>query len=668
MLTLVEKIIFIIFTITSMALAYKTFKQMFQIIGRGANPISWGETFKNFPKGIKVFLGQQTLFTTRPFVGFIHALVAWGFTIYMLVNLFDVFAGFIHGFAFFPNSIVGFIYRLFVDVFSVLVFGGVSYFLIRRFIFNENKLVINAPVYLSNEAKSGVRKDSLLVGLFILFHVGGRFVSASFLIAQNTPDAAQPFATMLASLFNGMTTSQLLLGEHISWWVALGLILAFIPYFPLSKHAHLFMGPLNFMVPESNSNKSVIKPINFEDESLEQFGVSNMEHLSQKSILDSYACIMCNRCQDGCPAYQTGKELSPSAIEINKRYYLNANGHSFANGVEVPLQDVLLTDNALWACTSCNFCVTVCPVGNAPMMDILEMRQDKVMMESDFPNELTATFKNLESNFNPWAFNQQDRANWAEGMNIKTLAEDSNGEILFWVGCSGSFDARYQKVSQAFAKIMQKAGVDFRILGTEEKCNGDTARRLGNEYLAQTLMQENIEKINNYGVKQIVTACPHCFNSIKNEYPQFGGNYKVLHHTEFIYNLIKENKISLKNSDSVQKLTYHDSCYIGRYNSIYDEPRKALTSIETIEITEPKRNKEEGFCCGAGGGRMFLEENSGIRINEERTTELLNTGAETIASACPFCMTMINDGLKAEEKNEEVVVKDVAEIILEHIK
>ncbi len=668
MLTLVEKIIFIIFVITSMVLAYKTFKRMFQIIGRGTEPISWSETLKNFPKGIQIFLGQQTLFTTRPVVGFIHALVAWGFTIYMLVNVFDVLAGFIHGFDFFPNSIVGFAYRLFVDIFSVFVFGGVSYFLIRRFILNENKLVINEPVYLSDEAKSGVRKDSLLVGLFILFHVGGRFVSASFLIAQNQPDSAQPFATMLASLFSGMSASQLVLGEHISWWLALGLILAFIPYFPLSKHAHLFMGPLNFMIPEDSSNKNVIKPINFEDESIEQFGVANLEHLSQKSILDSYACIMCNRCQDNCPAYQTGKELSPSAIEINKRYYLNANGQSFAEGAKVPLKDLLLTENALWACTSCNFCVTVCPVGNAPMMDIIEMRQDKVMMESDFPNELTATFKNMESNFNPWAFNQQDRANWAEGMNIKTLAEDSGGEILFWVGCSGSFDARYQKVSQAFAQIMQKAGVDFRILGTEEKCNGDTARRLGNEYLAQTLMQENIEKINSYGVKQIVTACPHCFNSIKNEYPQFGGNYKVLHHTEFIDNLIKENKITLKNGDTVQKLTYHDSCYIGRYNSIYDEPRNALTSIESIEITEPERNKEEGFCCGAGGGRMFLEEDAGTRINEERTKELLNTGAETIASACPFCMTMINDGLKAEEKNEEVVVKDVAEIILEHIK
>ncbi len=668
MLTLTEKIIFILFVIASISFAYKTFKRMFKVIGRGTEPINWKDTLKNFPTGIKIFLGQQTLFTTRPIIGFIHALVAWGFTIYMLVNFFDVFAGFVDGFAFFPNSVVGFIYRIFVDIFSVLVFMGVLYFLIRRFLFKEDKLVINENVYLSDDAKNGVRKDSLIVGLFILFHVGFRFVSASFLIAQNQPDSAQPFATMFSTLWQSFTPEQLILGEHISWWFALGLILAFIPYFPLSKHAHLFMAPLNHMVPDERPNKGAIKAINFEDESIEQFGVANLEHLSQKSILDSYACIMCNRCQDNCPAYQTGKELSPSAIEINKRYYLNKNGESFAKGGETPLKGLLLTDEALWACTSCNYCTIVCPVGNEPLNDILRIRQDRVMMESDFPNELTGTFKNIETNFNPWAFNQQDRANWAEGMNIKTLAEDSDGEILFWVGCSGSYDARYKKVTKAFATIMQKAGVDFRILGTEEKCNGDTARRLGNEYLAQTLMQENIETINNYGVKKIVTACPHCFNSIKNEYPQFGGKYEVLHHSEFIYNLIKSNKISLKNDGKAQKLTYHDSCYLGRYNSIYDEPRNALNSIETLEIIEPEHSKNEAFCCGAGGGRMFLEENSGTRINEKRTKELLKTGAETIASACPFCMTMINDGLKAEDKNEEVEVKDIAELILEQIK
>lgn len=667
MLILPEKIIFIIFVIISFYLAYKSFKRMFQIINRGTNPISWKDTLKNFPEGIKVFLSQKTLFTTRPIIGFIHSLVAWGFTIYILVNIFDVIAGFIPEFEFFPNSVIGFAYRLFVDVFSVIVLIGVLYFLIRRFVFNEQKLVINEPVYLSESAKKGIRKDSFIVGIFIILHVSGRFIGASFLIAQNKPDSAQPFATLLSSLWLNFSSSQLYFGEHISWWIALGLILAFIPYFPLSKHAHLFMGPINFMISDDRPNKGAIKTINFEDESIEQYGVANMEHFSQKSIFDSYACIMCNRCQDNCPAYHTGKELSPAALEINKRYYLNENGNSFIKGSDVPLKGLLLTDNALWSCTSCNFCVIVCPVGNAPMNDILEIRQDRVLMQSDFPNELTSTFKNLETNNNPWAFNQQDRAKWAEGLNIKTLAEDSEGEILFWVGCSGSYDARYQKVSQAFSKIMQKANVNFRILGTEEKCNGDTARRLGNEYLAQNLMQENIATLNNYNIKSIVTACPHCFNSLKNEYPKLGGKYEVLHHTEFIDNLIKSNKISLNNGIKVEKLTYHDSCYLGRYNSIYEQPRNVLSSIENIEITEPNRNKEQGFCCGAGGGRMFLEETAGTRINEERTNELIETGANTIASACPFCMTMLNDGLKAKEKNEEIEVKDIAEIILEHI-
>ncbi len=422
------------------------------------------------------------------------------------------------------------------------------------------------------------------------------------------------------------------------------------------------------MIPDDRPNKGSIKPLDFEDESIEQFGVANMEHLSQKSLLDGYACIMCNRCQDNCPAYQTGKELSPSAIEINKRYSFNANGKSFIDGGEVPLKDLLLTDNALWACTSCNFCVYACPVGNEPLVDILQMRQDRVMMESNFPNELITTFKNLEANFNPWAFNAQERADWAEGLNIKTMAEDKNCEVLFWVGCAGSFDKRYQKVSQAFAKIMQKAGVDFRILGTEEKCNGDTARRLGNEYLAQTLMQENIELLNNYGVKEIVTACPHCYNSIKNEYPNLGGEFKLLHHSEFIDKLIEENKISLENDKKSHKITYHDSCYLGRYNSIYDQPRSSLKAIDGIELVEMDRSFNNGFCCGAGGGRMFLEETEGTRINEVRTKEAINTNADTVATACPFCMTMLSDGIKTLEKTDEIEVRDIAEIVLEHIK
>ncbi len=668
MLTLAEKILFLVIVIISMILTFKSFKRMFQIIGRGSEPIDWKRTLKNFPKGLMVFLSQQTLFTTRPIIGFIHALVAWGFTIYMLVNVIDVIAGYLSNFVISSSSILGFMYLLFVDVFSILVLVGVAYFLVRRFIIKEDKLVINEPVFLSENVKNGVRKDSLLVGLFILFHVGARFVGASFLIAQNQPDVAQPFASLFSNVLSGFTESQLLIGEHISWWFALGLILAFIPYFPYSKHAHLFMGPINFMIPDSRPNKGTIQPINFEDESIEQFGAANLEHLSQKSLFDSFTCIMCNRCQDNCPAYQTGKELSPAAIEINKRYYLNTNGNSFIDGAEVPLQDLLLTDNAIWACTSCNYCVTVCPVGNEPMNDIIKIRQDRVMMESNFPSELATTFKNLEVNSNPWAFDQQDRAKWAEGLNVETMAEDPNCEYLFWVGCAGSFDSRYQKVSQAIVKLFNKAGVSFRILGTEEKCNGDTARRLGNEYLAQMMMMENVQKLNQYKVQKIVTGCPHCFNSLKVEYPQFGGIFEVYHHTEVLEELVENGKLQMKENVEKHDVTYHDSCYLGRYNEIYNSPRNSLNSIAGINLVEMQRNKNRGFCCGAGGGRMFLEETEGTKINLDRTKEALETGADTIASACPFCMTMLSDGVKDFEKNEEVAVKDIAEILLENAK
>ncbi len=667
MLTLVEKLLFLLAVIVSLYISYRTFSRMFKIISRGTEPIDWKKAFGNLSEGLKVLLTQQTLFKTRPVIGFIHALVAWGFTLYMLVNTFDILAGYIPGFEFFPHSALGFIYRLFVDVFSVLIFFGVFYFLVRRFIQGDDRLNINEPVHLLDAVRNGVKRDSLIVGLFIMLHVGGRFVGASFHIAQTGADAAQPFATWFASIWGGMSQSQLIVGEHISWWFALGLILAFVPYFPYSKHAHLFMGPLNHMLPDNRPYRGGVKPIDFEDESLEQYGAGNLEHLTQDSILDGYACIMCNRCQDYCPAYQTGKQLSPAAIEVNKRYYLNENGDKFIEGAEVPLKGLLLTEDALWACTTCNFCTYACPVGNEPLVDIIRMRQDRVMMEGDFPKEANPAFKNLEVNFNPWAYNPQDRANWAEGLNIKTMAEDPNGEYLFWVGCAGSFDPRYQKVSKAFAQLMQKAGVDFRILGTEEKCNGDTARRMGNEYLAQTLMQENIDKLNGYGVKKIVTACPHCFNSLKNDYPQLGGKFEVIHHSELLDNLIDDGKLKLKDANEQKKVTYHDSCYLGRYNNVYDAPRETVSKIGGIEIVEMERNRETAFCCGAGGGRMFLEETEGQRINENRAEEAIGTGAETIASACPFCMTMLTDGVKTLGKNEEVEVRDIAEILLDNV-
>ncbi|MHB8339194.1 MAG: (Fe-S)-binding protein, partial [Ignavibacteriaceae bacterium] len=391
-----------------------------------------------------------------------------------------------------------------------------------------------------------------------------------------------------------------------------------------------------------------------------------------KQILDGYSCTQCGRCFSVCPAATVGKSLSPRKIIVDIRHRVEEKAPFLLENKtdeEIfgkTLVHDYITDKELWECTTCMACVQECPVMIEHVDSIVDMRRDLVLTESQFPSNLNNVFKSLETNYTPWAFNQSDRAAWAEGMNIKTMAEDPNGDILFWVGCAGSFDERYKKVTKAFASLMQKANINFRILGTEEKCNGDTARRLGNEYLAQMLMKENIETLNNYGVKKIVTACPHCFHSIKNEYKQFGGNFEVLHHTQFLNELLSEDKIKLKDDASVKKVTYHDSCYLGRYNGVYDSPRLSLGKINGLEIVEMNRNKSKGFCCGGGGGRMFLEDEEGGRINIERTREALETEVSTIASACPFCMTMMTDGVKHFEKIDEVHVKDIAEIIFEN--
>lgn len=299
---------------------------------------------------------------------------------------------------------------------------------------------------------------------------------------------------------------------------------------------------------------------------------------------------------------------------------------------------------------------------------IVDMRRSLVMMEANFPPEVQPAFTNIENNFTPWAFSASERADWAEGTGVKTVADDPEFEVLFWVGCAGSYDDRAKKITRAFAELMQIAGVNFRILGTEERCTGDPARRIGNEYLADAMVKMNVETLNMYSVKKIVTTCPHCFNTLKNEYPAFGGEYDVLHHTQFIRELTESGKLKVdKNALSPEAITYHDSCYMGRYNQEYEAPRATITDIPGLNIIEVKRSKDKGFCCGAGGGQMFMEETVGKRVNIERTEELLATGASTIAVNCPFCMTMITDGVKEKEKIDEVKVKDVAEVLLEHI-
>ena len=665
MLTDIEKIIFTLLALTAVGISYTTFNKMFKAIGVGSQQIDWKRALLNFPKGLEVLISQRTMFKTRPIIGFIHAIVAWGFTLYLVVNVVDVLYGFIPGFHFFPNYLIGKAYRLFVDIFTVLVLLGVVYFLVRRFIFKDYRLIINEPVMLNDRAKKGMRNDSLIVGLFILLHVGSRLLAASFEIARNGSDTFQPAATTIALLWSDLSQESVIISEHIFWWIALGLILGFLPYFPFTKHAHLFMGPLNYMVKTERTSMAALEAIDFEDDSIDQFGAGQLGHLPQSQILDAYACIQCSRCQDACPAYETGKELSPSALEINKRYFLNGHLDEFINGSipDAAITDILLTDEAAWSCTTCGYCVEVCPVGNEPMLDILRARQDLVMMESKFPQEAMETFDKIENYGNPWGLSPQEREAWMEGKDVPLMREKKEAEVLYWAGCAGAYDNRGKEISQAVVDVLNEAKVDFASLGNEEACTGDSARRIGNEYLFQTMAEKNLETFGKYKFKKIVTQCPHCFTTLKNDYSELGADLEVVHHSQFIGELVSEGKISPR-AWLDEDVTYHDACYLGRHNDEYDAPRDVIQSImKNGSLVEMEKSREESFCCGAGGGNMWYEIKTGERINHNRFKQAADTGATTVATSCNFCNIMMEDGMKVTGNDDKMKVMDIAELV-----
>lgn len=613
--------------------------------------------------------GQKKLFRF-PLAGILHSIIFWGFILFIFAVVEALIQGFYPLFSYESTGIFFSVVTIVGDIFGMLIILSVFAALYRRVIFKVPRLEIG---------KAG-KLDALIILTLIFLVCISMFGQNTALIAQHNfvlqPNELRPISYYLSKFIYSSNTSSAGMVYEVFWWMHIVVVLGFLNYLPYSKHLHVLTSIPNTFFTNLEPVRNTLKPIDLEDENLETFGVADIEHLSWKQILDGYSCTECGRCDTVCPAVIVGKSLSPRDIIVQIRKRTKDKAPLLANGIEneevmnKTLVHDYIPDLNLWQCTTCMACVQECPVMIEHVDSIVDMRRDLVLTEAKFPSNLNNVFKSIETNFTPWAFNPADRANWAEGMDIKTMAQDPNGEILFWVGCAGSYDARYQKVTKAFAKLMQKGNIDFRILGTEEKCNGDTARRLGNEYLAQTMMKENIEKLNNYNVKKIVTACPHCFHSLKNEYKQFGGNFEVVHHTEFIDEMLSESKLELNNNGDKTAIdvTYHDSCYLGRYNNIFDSPRNSLGKVKKINYIEMKRSKTRGLCCGAGGGRMFLEDEEGGRVNIERTKEALETGADTIALACPFCMTMITDGVKHFEKSEEVEVKDIAEIILENTK
>ncbi len=669
MLTLVEKFVFATAVLLSLYFTWSGVRRIIKIISRGQGKPDWTLLRKRLWE-VALKVGTfRPLFRFRLGPSLLHGLIGWGFLYFLLVNLAELLQGFIPEYRFLQGTgILGDIYRLLADISTLAVLVGIVAMVIRRFVFKPATLSTRESTMLDPRARAGIKRDSAIVASFIIVHISARLLSESVFLAGHGPDAWQPFATTVAGLWSSMDSGIRVILEHAGFWLSLGSIVAFLPYFPYTKHIHLFFAPINFLLKPERRSIGQLSYIDFEDESIEQFGASNLEHLGWEQLMDSYACIMCFRCQEVCPAYNTGKVLSPAALEINKRYYLNREeGTKFADGKEsVPLLDFAINEEAVWACTSCGACVDICPVGNEPMRDILDIRRSLVLMENNFPKQWENAFKGMERNANPWNVSQADRMKWAEGLNVPTIEQNPDPEILWWVGCAPATDARAQKVAQAFAKILNASGLSYAVLGQNEQCTGDSARRAGNEYLFFELASANVEMLNEVKPPRIVTTCPHCLHTIKNEYPAFGGNYEVIHHTQLINELVGAGKIQLSVSGDQDSVTFHDPCYLGRHNKIFEAPRVGLKAAGLVTVEMPRRGAKS-FCCGAGGAQMWKEEEHGTaNVNRTRFAEAKATGVKTLAVGCPFCMTMLNDASKAD--GGEVIVKDVAEIVAERLK
>ena len=458
--------------------------------------------------------------------------------------------------------------------------------------------------------------------------------------------------------------------RNFTWWLHLLAVYAFMVYVPTSKHSHLIFAPINYFMIKDRP-RGQINMMNLEAEG-GVWGAGNVTELQWTSVIDGLSCIECGRCTVECPANLTGKLLDPKRImtEIKHSLLDHASGIlAHTDEGAAPSRVVgnpYITEEELWGCTTCHACVEACPVGNNQVDAIIEMRRHLVLVESRFSSELQLAFQNMENNSNPWGMGAHTRADWCSDLGVKTLAENPNVDVLYWVGCAGSFDERNKKIARSFVNILQSAKVNFGILGTEENCTGDSARRGGNEYLYQTLAQTNIQTMNGYNVKKIVTACPHCYNTLKNEYPQMGGNYEVQHHSDFIDDLVADGKVQLDPAAveglAGRRSVFHDSCYLGRYNDVYEQPRSLVKQALGMDPAEASDHHKTSLCCGAGGAQMWMEETH-ERVNVKRTQQLMDTGADTIATACPFCITMITDGVKSAAMQDDVKVLDVAEIV-----
>lgn len=643
--------------------------------------------------------------------GIMHLAIFWGMLFCILATTFVALqADF--GLQILYGDFYLYFISLAVDLAGFVCIVGVVIALVRR-LGKFNKNLENEPA------------DVLMLVLLLVILVTGFVTEGLRIVGTNDPWAYwSPIGYVFSLMFENLDEGALSLAHQITWWAHMGLAFAFLATFTYTKMVHALFIPGNAYF-RSLEAKGTLEPVDFEDEDLETMGVRCLEEFTWKDIYDTQACIRCGRCQANCPASLSEKELSPKNLIQNMRASSEKRGSVLLNTVsqeeldelkeweetqtasdklnessleektkedkspsederkkyaqikkrakkpvrteeqeemlDQPVVGEVISEDALWQCTTCRSCAEQCPARIDQPEKILKLRTYQVSMESAFPSEAQQAFRNMETNGNPWGIGWQKRADWAKDLDVPTLEENPDAEYVYWPGCSGAFDARSRKVATAFVSLLKEAGVNFAIIGNAEKCCGDSARRLGNEYVYYLLASENIETLNSYGVKKIVTQCPHCMHALSVDYPQMGGNYEVIHHSQLLADLVSQGKLHPSKCD-FDTVTYHDSCYLGRYHDIFEQPRDVLKSTGA-QIVEMNRNHSRSFCCGAGGGHMWLEEKEGSRINNMRAQQALDTKAEALVTACPFCLTMLSDGIAAQDK--QIPVKDMAEILLD---
>jgi Fe-S oxidoreductase len=609
-----------------------------------------------------------------PAAGVMHSMIYFGFLVLFIVTVvleidhqLPDSLKFLHGRTYQA-------YAFTADLFGLVFLAGITWAFVRRYAQRPYRIRIKTkPEHL------------VILTTFAVIGVSG-FVAEGFRIAalRGATGTAANFEKWsfvgwaISSIFDGWHVQTLLDLHRWAWTTHVIAFLAFLVILPTTMLRHMITSPMNMYLKDRPRPKGAMREMpNLMETELETFGASTVEDFTWKQLFDTDACTICGRCTSVCPAHATGKPLDPREI-VNKTGEVMALTGTPPVSPPVGIDREItvtadslferITAEELWSCTSCKACDEICPVNIEILDKILDMRRYLSLMESNFPASLGNVYRSMENSGNVYGMNQGERGDWADSLEGVEIVEPGGAfdhEYLYWVGCAGSFDDRNKKTSRAMAKLLQRAGIDFAILGPSEMCTGDSARRSGNEYIFQMLAMQNIETLDGLGVTKIITQCPHCFNPLKNEYPQLDGHYEVIHHSEFLMQLISDGRLSMAGASLAERVTYHDSCYLGRHNDVYLAPRKVIGSLAGIDIVEMPRNGTRGMCCGAGGARMWMEETIGKKVNTERAQEAIATGAERIAVACPFCYVMMDDGVKGEGKDEEVAVSDIAEVILE---